>query len=201
VFDLTGSGQGSPKSYVLRCRKRQKSRLVLEWKQTDRTSFVNRSRPRAAPAQARNQRRRSNGCVAPRGRAPKPAAATAFTPANRERPWAWRSDMGQLAGGAKDGKLVLGFGWLCGIGSRRAANSSRHTRTDDTFIPSADRVNRYSQSRRCLISIHADFADAVAKRRRPGRHDLHAFRSAADAEAERIAGRRRREQRLTPLAG
>ena len=96
--------------------------------------------------------------------------------------------------------LVLGFGLAL---RDRIEKAGKYrvvmTRTDDTFIPLADRVKvARNQSAALFVSIHAD-ALAAARGRRPGRDDLHAVRHAPPTP--RRNGWRKRKTRPTPSAG
>ena len=97
-------------------------------------------------------------------------------------------DNGTQAGGAKEKELVLGFGLAL---RDRLEKSGKYrvvmTRTDDTFIPLADRVKvARNQSAALFVSIHAD---ALPRREgdAQGATIYTLSDKASDAEAERLA--------------
>src|SRR5882762_6401942 len=97
-------------------------------------------------------------------------------------------DNGTQAGGEAEKNLVLGFGLAL---RDRIEKSGKYrvvmTRTDDTFIPLADRVRiARNQSAALFISIHAD---ALPRREgdAQGATIYTLSDRASDAEAERLA--------------
>jgi N-acetylmuramoyl-L-alanine amidase len=97
-------------------------------------------------------------------------------------------DNGTLAGGESEKSLVLGFGLAL---RDRIEKSGKFrvvmTRTDDTFIPLADRVKiARTQSAALFVSIHAD---ALPRREgdAQGATIYTLSDKASDAEAERLA--------------
>jgi N-acetylmuramoyl-L-alanine amidase len=97
-------------------------------------------------------------------------------------------DNGTQAGGESEKSLVLGFGLAL---RDRLEKSGKYrvvmTRTDDTFIPLADRVRiARNQSAALFVSIHAD---ALPRREGDARGATIYTLSdrASDAEAERLA--------------
>ncbi len=190
VFDLTGPARIA-KSYVLEAANGQPPRLVLELEEVDRTTFVQslaaESRPELRPAIA--------DAVAA---AAAPAEAPAPCP-SRPRPADLRPvvvidpghggiDNGTQAGGANEKELVLGFGLAL---RDRIEKSGKYrvvmTRTDDTFIPLADRVRiARNQSAALFVSIHAD-ALPRGEGDAQGATIYTLSDRASDAEAERLA--------------
>ena len=188
VFDLTGPAKIA-NSYVLEAANGQPPRLVLELEEIDRTTFVQslaaESRPELKPAI-------SDAAVAvvpvEANAAPKPAASADSRPVVVIDPGHGGLDHGTQAGGANEKELVLGFGLAL---RDRIEKSGKYrvvmTRTDDTFIPLADRVKvARNASAALLVSIHADALP---------RHEGDAQGAtiytlsdrASDAEAERLA--------------
>jgi N-acetylmuramoyl-L-alanine amidase len=188
VFDLTGPAKIA-KSYVLEAANDQPPRLVLELEEVDRTTFVqslaaeSRSELRPAIADA-------TGVVAPvdAAAAPKPPAPPDLRPVVVIDPGHGGIDNGTQASNESEKNLVLGFGLAL---RDRIEKSGKYrvvmTRTDDTFIPLADRVRiARNHSAALFVSIHADALP---------RHEGDAQGAtiytlsdrASDAEAERLA--------------
>jgi N-acetylmuramoyl-L-alanine amidase len=189
VFDLTGPARIS-NSYVVDAANGQPPRLVLELEEVDRTTFVQslapESRPELKPAIADA----SASVVAP---AQAPAAAKPSAPADLRPvvvidPGHGGLDNGTQSGGEMEKNLVLGFGLAL---RERIEKSGKYrvvmTRTDDTFIPLADRVKiARNQSAALFVSIHAD---ALPRREgdAQGATIYTLSDRASDAEAERLA--------------
>jgi N-acetylmuramoyl-L-alanine amidase len=190
VFDLAGPAKIA-NSYVLDAANGQPPRLVLELEQVDRTSFVQSlaaaSRPELRPAIAdASDTAAVQGAAA--AAAAKPAASTDLRPVVVIDPGHGGIDNGTQAGGESEKSLVLGFGLAL---RDRLEKSGKYrvvmTRTDDTFIPLADRVRiARTQSAALFVSIHAD---ALPRREGDARGATIYTLSdrASDAEAERLA--------------
>ncbi len=188
VFDLTGPAKIA-NSYVLEAANGQPPRLVLELEQVDRTSFVQSiavdSRPALRPAIADG----ADAAVAAEAAAsPKPAAPPDLRPVVVIDPGHGGIDNGTQSSGESEKNLVLGFGLAL---RDRIEKSGKYrvvmTRTDDTFIPLADRVRiARNQSAALFVSIHAD---ALPRREGDARGATIYTLSdrASDAEAERLA--------------
>jgi N-acetylmuramoyl-L-alanine amidase len=185
VFDLTGPAKIA-KSYVLEAANGQPPRLVLELEEVDRTDFVQslaaQSRPELRPAIAD-----ANAAV-PADMVPKPAATPDPRPVVVIDPGHGGIDNGTQAGGTTEKELVLGFGLAL---RDRIEKGGKYrvvmTRTDDTFIPLADRVKAArNQSAALFVSIHAD---ALPRREgdAQGATIYTLSDKASDAEAERLA--------------
>lgn len=187
VFDLTGPARIA-NSYVLEAANGQPPRLVLELEQVDRTTFVQslgaESRPELKPA--------ISDAVAAvpveANAAPKLAASADSRPVVVIDPGHGGLDNGTQAGGTSEKELVLGFGLAL---RDRIEKSGKYrvvmTRTDDTFIPLADRVKvARNQSAALFVSIHAD---ALPRREgdAQGATIYTLSDRASDAEAERLA--------------
>jgi N-acetylmuramoyl-L-alanine amidase len=159
VFDLTGPARIA-NSYVLDAANGQPPRLVLELEQVDRTAFVQSleagSRPELRPAIA--DAADVPVMVAAVATA-KPAAAPADSrPVIVIDPGHGGIDNGTQSGSENEKSLVLGFGLAL---RDRIEKAGKYrvvmTRTDDTFIPLADRVKiARNQSAALFVSIHAD---------------------------------------------
>lgn len=188
VFDLSGPAKIA-NAHVLDAANGQPPKLVLELEEVDRTSFVQslaaESRPQLRPAIAD-----ATGNVIPATTAAvaKPAAPPDLRPLIVIDPGHGGIDNGTQAGGESEKNLVLGFGLAL---RDRIEKSGKYrvvmTRTDDTFIPLADRVKvARNQSAALFVSIHADALP---------RHEGDAQGAtiytlsdrASDAEAERLA--------------
>jgi N-acetylmuramoyl-L-alanine amidase len=187
VFDLTGPAKVA-KAYVLEASNGQPPRLVLELEEVDRTTFVQSlaadSRPELRPAIADAT---AAIAMAP-AVAPKPAMPVDSRPVVVIDPGHGGLDNGTQSGTEIEKTLVLGFGLAL---RDRIEKSGKYrvvmTRTDDTFIPLADRVKiARNQSAALFVSIHADALP---------RHEGDAQGATiytlsdrgSDAEAERLA--------------
>ncbi len=188
VFDLTGPAKIA-NSFVLEAANGQPPRLVLEFEGVDRTTFV-----QSLAAEARPELRPAIADTAVAAvPAEAPAASTPVAPADLRPvvvidPGHGGIDNGTQAGGPNEKELVLGFGLAL---RDRIEKSGKYrvvmTRTDDTFIPLADRVRvARNQSAALFVSIHAD-----ALRRGEGDAQGATIYTlsdrASDAEAERLA--------------
>jgi N-acetylmuramoyl-L-alanine amidase len=187
VFDLTGPARIANAS-VLDAANGQPPRLVLELEEVDRTAFVQslapESRPELRPAIA-------DAAVTPvaaEAAPPKPAAPPDPRPVVVIDPGHGGIDNGTQASGESEKNLVLGFGLA--LRDRIEKNGKYRvvmTRTDDTFIPLADRVRiARNQSAALFVSIHAD---ALPRREgdAQGATIYTLSDRASDAEAERLA--------------
>jgi len=188
VFDLTGPARIA-NSYVLDAANGQPPRLVLELEEVDRTTFVQslavERRPELKPAIADAA---DIAAAAEAAAAPKPAAPADLRPVVVIDPGHGGIDNGTQAKGESEKNLVLGFGLAL---RDRIEKSGKYrvvmTRTDDTFIPLADRVRiARNQSAALFVSIHAD---ALPRREGDARGATIYTLSdrASDAEAERLA--------------
>ena len=188
VFDLTGPARIA-NSYVLEAANGQPPRLVLELEQVDRTAFVQslsaENRPELKPAITD-----TTAAIVPvePGAAAKPAEPVDMRPVVVIDPGHGGLDNGTQAGGTNEKELVLGFGLTL---RDRIEKSGKYrvvmTRTDDTFIPLADRVKvARNQSAALFVSIHAD---ALPRREgdAQGATIYTLSDRASDAEAERLA--------------
>src|SRR5258706_6050024 len=187
VSDLTDRAKIA-NSYVLDAANGQPPRLVLDLEQVDRTSFVQSlaaaSRPELRPSIADAD----TAAAAESAATVKPAAPADLRPVVVIDPGHGGIDNGTQAGGESEKSLVLGFGLA--LRDRLAKNGKYRvvmTRTDDTFIPLADRVRiARNQSAALFVSIHAD-----AFPRREGDAQSATIYTlsdrASDAEAERLA--------------
>jgi N-acetylmuramoyl-L-alanine amidase len=164
----------------------QPPRLVLELEEVDRTTFVQslaaESRPELKPAIA------DAVAVTEPAVAPKAAAVADLRPVIVIDPGHGGIDNGTQAGSESEKKLVLDFGLAL---RDRIEKSGKYrvvmTRTDDTFIPLADRVKiARNQSAALFVSIHAD---ALPRREgdAQGATIYTLSDRASDAEAERLA--------------
>jgi N-acetylmuramoyl-L-alanine amidase len=187
VFDLTGPARVA-NSFMLDAANGQPPRLVLELEQTDGAVAV--------PPRASEVRPELRPAIADASAASLPAAAIAPKapepvdprPVVVIDPGHGGVDNGTQSGGESEKSLVLGFGLAL---RDRIEKSGKYrvvmTRTDDTFIPLADRVKiARSQSAALLVSIHAD-----ALPRRDGDAQGATIYTlsdrGSDAEAERLA--------------
>lgn len=188
VFDLTGPAKIA-NSYVLEAANGQPPRLVLDLEQVDRTTFVQslarESRPELKPAIADAA---SAAVPAEVTGGPKPDAPADLRPVVVIDPGHGGIDNGTQANGASEKELVLGFGLAL---RDRIEKSGKYrvvmTRTDDTFIPLADRVKvARNESAALFVSIHAD---ALPRREgdAQGATIYTLSDRASDAEAERLA--------------
>ena len=196
VFDLTGPAKVS-KSYVLDAANGQPPRLVLEFEEVDRTTFVQslaaENRPQLRPAIAD-----ANDAVVP---ATAPAEPPKDLPKELSKlavvdsrpliiidPGHGGVDNGTQASGESEKNLVLAFGLAL---RDRIEKSGKYrvvmTRSDDTFIPLDDRVKiARNQSAALFVSIHAD---ALPKHEgeAEGATIYTLSDKASDAEAARLA--------------
>ncbi|KRR00601.1 N-acetylmuramoyl-L-alanine amidase [Bradyrhizobium jicamae] len=158
VFDLTGPAKIA-KSYVLEAANGQPPRLVIEFEEMDRTAFVQalppENRPELRPAIAE-----ANAATPDASAATKPAAPPDKRPVVVIDPGHGGEDNGTQAGGGDimEKNLVLTFGLAL---RDKIEKSGKYrvvmTRTDDTFIPLADRVKvARSEAAALFVSIHAD---------------------------------------------
>jgi N-acetylmuramoyl-L-alanine amidase len=192
VFDLTGPARIA-NSYVLDAANGQPPRLVLELEEVDRTAFVQalgaESRPELRPAIADTAETATAAqAVAQSPPPPKPAAPADLRPVVVIDPGHGGLDNGTQAGGEAEKILVLGFGLAL---RDRIEKGGKYrvvmTRTDDTFIPLADRVKiARNASAALFVSIHAD---ALPRREgdAQGATIYTLSDKASDAEAERLA--------------
>jgi N-acetylmuramoyl-L-alanine amidase len=185
VFDLTGPAKIA-RSYVLDAANGQPPRLVLELEEVDNASFVQslaaESRPDLKPAIT------DVAASAETAAPPKPAVVTDLRPVVVIDPGHGGIDNGTQSGAENEKNLVLGFGLAL---RDRIEKGSKYrvvmTRTDDTFIPLADRVKiARNQSAALFVSIHAD---ALPRREgdAQGATIYTLSDRASDAEAERLA--------------
>jgi N-acetylmuramoyl-L-alanine amidase len=190
VFDLTGPARIA-KSYVLEAANGQPPRLVLEFEEVDRTAFVQslapENRPELRPAIAE-----ANAAVARQDEtgATKSAGPPDKRPVVVIDPGHGGIDNGTQAGGGDvmEKNLVLGFGLAL---RDKLEKSGKYrivmTRTDDTFIPLADRVKvARNEAAALFVSIHAD----ALKRGEGDAQGATIYTladKASDAEAERLA--------------
>jgi N-acetylmuramoyl-L-alanine amidase len=188
VFDLTGPARIA-NAHVLEAANGQPPRLVLELEEVDRTTFVQSlgadSRPELRPAVADSN---AGVAVATRVEAPSKPAAPDLRPVVVIDPGHGGPDNGTQSGSESEKNLVLGFGLAL---RDRIEKSGKYrvvmTRTDDTFIPLADRVRiARNQSAALFVSIHAD---ALPRREgdAQGATIYTLSDRASDAEAERLA--------------
>jgi N-acetylmuramoyl-L-alanine amidase len=197
VFDLTGPAKIA-NSYVLEAANGQPSRLVLEFAETDPTSFsqslTSESRPELRPAIADAA---ANAPASPEAKSdagpePKPSDSKPEVADSRPLividPGHGGPDNGTQANGQNEKSLVLAFGLAL---RDRIEKGGKYrvvmTRTDDTFIPLNDRVKiARSQSAALFVSIHADFLPH-REGDVQGATIYTVSDRASDAEAERLA--------------
>jgi len=188
VFDLTGPAKVA-KSYVLDAANGQPPRLVLEFEEVDRTTFVQslaaENRPQLRPAIAD-----ANDAVVPATVPPEPPkpAMVDSRPLIIIDPGHGGVDNGTQASGESEKNLVLAFGLAL---RDRIEKSGKYrvvmTRNDDTFIPLDDRVKiARNRSAALFVSIHAD---ALPKHEgeAEGATIYTLSDKASDAEAARLA--------------
>jgi N-acetylmuramoyl-L-alanine amidase len=158
VFDLTGPAKIA-NAYVLDAANGQPPRLVVELEEVDRATFVQslgaESRPELRPAIAD-----ATDVTVPEEAAvaAKPAASADSRPVIVIDPGHGGIDNGTQSGSENEKTLVLGFGLAL---RDQIEKSGKYrvvmTRTDDTFIPLAERVRiARNQSAALFVSIHAD---------------------------------------------
>jgi N-acetylmuramoyl-L-alanine amidase len=185
VFDLTGPARIA-NSTMLEAANGQPPRLVLELEQVDSTGFVqpraDDSRPELKPAIV------DVAVPAEAAIPPKPAVLTDLRPVVVIDPGHGGIDNGTQSGSENEKSLVLGFGLAL---RDRIEKSGKYrvvmTRTDDTFIPLADRVKiARNESAALFVSIHAD---ALPRREgdAQGASIYTLSDRASDVEAERLA--------------
>jgi N-acetylmuramoyl-L-alanine amidase len=188
VFDLTGPARIA-NSYVLGAANGQPPRLVVELEEVDRATFVQslgvESRPELKPAIADAA---DITAAAEAAKVSKPAAPVDLRPVIVIDPGHGGIDNGTQSGGESEKNLVLGFGLAL---RDRIEQGGKYrvvmTRSDDTFIPLADRVRiARNQSAALFVSIHAD---ALPRREgdAQGATIYTLSDRATDAEAERLA--------------
>jgi N-acetylmuramoyl-L-alanine amidase len=186
VFDLSGPAKIT-NSYVLDAANGQPSRLVLEIEEVDRAAF------KASAAESKSERPAIADANAAASTAtpaaPKPASPPDLRPAVVIDPGHGGIDNGTQSGGeVMEKDLVLGF--ALALRDRIESNGKYRvvmTRTDDTFIPLADRVRiARNQSAALFVSIHAD---ALPRREgdAQGATIYTLSDKASDTEAERLA--------------
>lgn len=187
VFDLTGPAKIA-NSYVLEAANGQPPRLVLELEQVDRTAFVQLLAPEGRPELKPAIAEAKAAAPAEATGGPKPGAQADSRPLIVIDPGHGGIDNGTQANGAMEKELVLGFGLAL---RDRIEKSGKYrvvmTRTDDTFIPLADRVKVARDASAALfVSIHAD---ALPRREgdAQGATIYTLSDRASDAEAERLA--------------
>jgi N-acetylmuramoyl-L-alanine amidase len=189
VFDLAGPAKIA-NSYVLDAANGQPPRLVLEFEEVDRTTFVqslsaeNRPELRPAIAVAAASAAAPMEAAAP----PKPAEAPDGRPVIVIDAGHGGIDNGTQSSGESEKNLVLGFALAL---RDRIEKAGKYrvvmTRTDDTFIPLDDRVKiARTQSAALFVSIHAD-ALPRAEGDAQGATIYTLSDRASDAEAERLA--------------
>jgi N-acetylmuramoyl-L-alanine amidase len=186
VFDLTGPARIA-KSYVLDAANDQPARMVLELEEVDAAAFASapavESKPELRPGVA------DANTAAPAAAAPpKSASPPDLRPVIVIDPGHGGIDNGTQSGGETEKNLVLGFGLAL---RDRIEQSGKYrvvmTRTDDTFIPLADRVRiARNQSAALFVSIHAD-ALPRGEGDAQGATIYTLSDRATDAEAERLA--------------
>ena len=192
VFDLSGPARIAS-AQVLDAANGQPPRLVLELEEVDRTTFVQSlaaaGRPDLRPAVA-DGKETAIAVPAKVDAAPAPQIPTApdLRPVVVIDPGHGGPDNGTQSGSESEKNLVLGFALVL---RDRLEKGGKYrvvmTRTDDTFIPLADRVRvARSQSAALLVSIHAD---ALPRREgdAQGATIYTLSDRASDAEAERLA--------------
>jgi N-acetylmuramoyl-L-alanine amidase len=190
VFDLTGPARIA-NSYVLEAANGQPPRLVLEFEQVERTAFVQSLAPENRPELRPGIADANAAAPATVAEPPKPPAAPDPRPVVVIDPGHGGLDNGTQASGEGDKSeknLVLAFGLAL---RDRIEKSGKYrvvmTRTDDTFIPLADRVKiARNQSAALFVSIHAD-ALPRGEGDAQGANIYTLSDKASDAEAERLA--------------
>jgi N-acetylmuramoyl-L-alanine amidase len=190
VFDLTGPARIA-NSYVLDAANGQPPRLVLELEQVDRTTFVQslaaEGRPELRPAiaDAKDAAAATEAAAGPKAATP---AAGDLRPLVVIDPGHGGIDNGTQSSGESEKNLVLGFALAL---RDRIEKKGKYrvvmTRTDDTFIPLADRVRiARNQSAALFVSIHAD-ALPRSEGDAQGATIYTLSDRASDTEAERLA--------------
>ncbi len=189
VFDLTGPARIT-NSYVLDAANGQPPRLVIEFEEVDRAAFL-QSLAANSPESKTDSADVTASTPAETPAQPKPAtvpAATDFRPLIVIDPGHGGIDNGTQASGESEKSIVLAFGLAL---RDRIEKAGKYrvvmTRTDDTFIPLADRVKvARNQSAALFVSIHAD---ALPRREgdAQGATIYTLSDRASDAEAEKLA--------------
>jgi N-acetylmuramoyl-L-alanine amidase len=181
VFDLTGPARIA-NSYVLDAANGQPPRLVLELEQVDRTTFV-----QSLAAEGRPELRPAIADAKDTAAAATPASGD-LRPVVVIDPGHGGIDNGTQSSGESEKNLVLGFALAL---RDRIEKKGKYrvvmTRTDDTFIPLADRVRiARNQSAALFVSIHAD-ALPRSEGDAQGATIYTLSDRASDTEAERLA--------------
>jgi N-acetylmuramoyl-L-alanine amidase len=187
VFDLTGPARVANAS-VLEAANGQPPRLVIELEEVDRAAFMQsleaENRPELKPGIADT----ASATPPEPPAAPKPADPADLRPVVVIDPGHGGIDNGTQSGSEYEKTLVLGFGLAL---RDRLEKGGKYrvvmTRTDDTFIPLAERVKiARNQSAALFVSIHAD---ALPRREgdAQGATIYTLSDRASDAEAERLA--------------
>ncbi len=191
VFDLTGPARIT-NSYVLDAANGQPPRLVLEFEEVDPATFLQSlaagsPEPKPVIADATIAASAAETPAQPKP-ATVPAAVTDFRPLIVIDPGHGGIDNGTQASGESEKNIVLAFGLAL---RDRIEKGGKYrvvmTRTDDTFIPLADRVKvARNQSAALFVSIHAD---ALPHREgdAQGATIYTLSDRASDAEAEKLA--------------
>jgi N-acetylmuramoyl-L-alanine amidase len=189
VFDLTGPARIT-NSYVLDAANGQPPRLVIEFEEVDRAAFL-QSLAANSPESKTDSADVTASTPAETPAQPKPATvpvATDFRPLIVIDPGHGGIDNGTQASGESEKSIVLAFGLAL---RDRIEKAGKYrvvmTRTDDTFIPLADRVKvARNQSAALFVSIHAD---ALPRREgdAQGATIYTLSDRASDAEAEKLA--------------
>jgi N-acetylmuramoyl-L-alanine amidase len=178
---------------VLDAANGQPPRLVLEFEEVDRTTFVQslapESRPELKPAIADAAASVASVAAPVEAAAPaKPIAGADSRPVIVIDAGHGGLDNGTQASGESEKNLVLGF--ALALRDRIEKNGKYRvvmTRTDDTFIPLDDRVKiARNQSASLFVSIHAD-ALPRGEGDAQGATIYTLSDKASDAEAERLA--------------
>lgn len=185
VLDLAGPAR-IDKSYVLDAANGQPPRLVIELESIDRTGFV-----QSLAANDRPELRAGAGPVDVATVTPRtvPVAASDDRPVVVLDPGHGGIDNGtQAASGEAEKTLVLDFALAL---RERIEKAGKYrvvmTRTDDTFIPLAERVKiARAHSAALFVSIHAD-ALPRGEGDAQGATIYTLSDKASDAEAERLA--------------
>jgi N-acetylmuramoyl-L-alanine amidase len=195
VFDLTGPAKIT-NSYVLDAANGQPSRLVLEIEEVDRAAFNQAAAAESKPGMSAIADTNADAPAATPAAPvsvpmsePNPAAPPDSRPVVVIDPGHGGLDNGTRSGGeVMEKDLVLGF--ALALRDRIEKNGKYRvvmTRTDDTFIPLADRVKiARNQSAALFVSIHAD---ALPRREgdAQGATIYTLSDKASDSEAERLA--------------
>jgi N-acetylmuramoyl-L-alanine amidase len=184
VFDLSGPARITSAT-MLEAANGQPPRLVLELEEVDPATFTQALNQELKPAVADGPPATTAPQIVP---APKPAAPPDPRPVVVIDPGHGGVDNGTQSGSEAEKNVVLAFGLAL---RDRLEKSGKYrvvmTRSDDTFIPLADRVKVARDEKAALfVSIHAD---ALPK----GEGDAEGATiytlsdKASDAEAQRLA--------------